>query len=313
MLPIALAACEHGPSPEEVQKAAKANAERLAYEKVIRDWRVERLQRLTKPDGWLSLVGMHWLEVGETRVGSGAANGTRLNVGPPHVGVVTLDRDGVVSFVAEPGAGVTIDGQPAAGKVVLHGDDDPAQEPTVVGFNKGDASFIVIKRGDRHALRVRDALAPTRTGFPGIEYFPIDPSFRFRAHFTPKPPGSKIDIVNILSITEPMDNPGTLTFEKDGRQFTVETVDEGDHRLFVVFADRTSGHQSYAASRFVYAAYPDKSGYTTLDFNEAYNPPCAFTPYSTCPLPPAQNRIDLAIKAGELKPAKPAPMAVVPP
>ena len=112
-------------------------------------------------------------------------------------------------------------------------------------------------------------------------------------------------------MVEPMDNPGTLTFEKDGKSFTVETVDEGDHRLFLVFADRTSGHQSYAASRFVYAEYPGKDGYTTLDFNEAYNPPCAFTPYSTCPMPPLKNRMDLAVTAGEMKPIKPAPMATV--
>jgi uncharacterized protein (DUF1684 family) len=313
MLPLALAACGHGPSPEDLQRAAKADAAKMAYEKTIRTWRVERLQRLTKPDGWLSLVGMHWLDVGETRVGSGPANGTRVAAGPARIGVVTLERDGTVRFVAESDAGITIDGQPAAVSVVLHGDDDKAHEPTVVAFNRGDASFIVIKRGDRYALRVRDALAPTRTGFPGIEYFPIDPSFRLRAHFSAKPPGSKIDIINILGITEPMDNPGTLSFEKDGKQFTVETVDEGDHRLFLVFADRTSGHQSYAASRFVYAPYPDKTGYTTLDFNEAYNPPCAYTPYSTCPLPPLQNRIDLAVTAGELKPSKPAPMAVVQP
>ena len=305
LLALALSACDRGPSPEEIAKAEREKAQRLAYEKQVKDWRAQRVQRLTKPDGWLSLVGMHWLEVGNTRVGADADNGTRLAAGPPHVGVVTLERDGVVRFAPEADAGITIDGQPAAGSVVLASDADPTRAATVVAFNKGDASFIVIKRGDRYALRVRDALAPTRTGFPGINYFPIDPAFRLRARFHAKPPGSKIEIVNILSMTEPMDNPGTLSFEKDGKQFTVETVDEGDHRLFLVFADRTSGHESYAASRFLYAEYPDKSGYTTLDFNEAYNPPCAFTPYSTCPLPPAQNRLDLAVRAGERKPIKP--------
>jgi uncharacterized protein (DUF1684 family) len=313
LLSLALAACRQGPTPEDARKAAKANAERMDYEQTIKDWRKERVQRLMKPDGWLSLVGMHWLEYGRTRVGSGPDNGTRLQAGPAHIGVVTLGKDGKLSFVPEAGAGITIDGQPASGSVALSSDADKTRDPTVVGFNKGDASFIVIKRGERYALRVRDALAPTRTGFPGIDYFPIDPAFRLRAHFTPKPPGSKIDIVNILGIVEPMDNPGTLSFAKEGKQFTVETVDEGDHRLFLVFADRTSGHQSYAASRFVYAKYPDARGYTTLDFNEAYNPPCAFTPYSTCPMPPLQNRIDLAVNAGERKPSKPAPMAVVMP
>ena len=308
MLPLLavllLPACDRGPKPEDAAKAQRASAARLAYEKTIKDWRAERVQRLTKPDGWLSLVGMHWLERGQTRVGSGNDNGTRLAVGPEHIGVVKLDKEGVVRFDPQGDAGVTIDGQPAQGGTILVSDADPTREPTVVAFNKGDASFIVIKRGDRYALRVRDALAPTRTGFPGIDYFPIDPAFRLQARFTPHPPGTKIQIVNIVGIVEPMDNPGTLTFSKDGKQFTVQAVDEGDHRLFLVFADRTSGHQSYAASRFVYADYPGKDGTTVLDFNKAYNPPCAFTAFSTCPMPPLQNRIDLAVTAGEKKPLK---------
>ncbi len=305
LLLLGLAACDSATPPAEAGEAAKARAERLAYEKGINDWRVQRVQRLTKPDGWLSLVGMHWLERGNTCVGSADDNGTRLAVGPDHVGVVKLSKDGVVRFAPEAGAGVTIDGQPAAGEVVLATDADPTRDASVVAFNKGDAGFIVIKRGERFALRVRDALAPTRTGFPGIDYFPIEPGFRFVAKFTPHAPGTKIEIVNILGMVEPMDNPGTLSFEKDGRSFTAQTVDEGDHRLFLVFADRTSGHESYAAARFLYAEYPGPAGTTVLDFNQAYNPPCAFTAYSTCPMPPLQNRLDLAIKAGEKKPLKP--------
>lgn len=301
---IALGACDRGPSPEEASKAAKANAARIAYEKSIRDWRVERVQRLTKPDGWLSLVGMHWLERGQTRVGSGKDNGTRLAAGPAHVGVIKLGNDDVVRFEAEPGGDITIDGQPAPPSVVLATDADPNRRASVVGFNKGDASFIVIKRGGRLALRVRDALAPTRTGFPGIPYFPIDPAFRFNAKFNAHAPGSKIEIVNILGMVEPMDNPGTVTFEKNGKSFTMEAVDEGDHRLFFIYADRTSGHASYAAARFLYAEYPDAAGNTIVDFNKGYNPPCAFTPYSTCPMPPLRNRLDLAIEAGEKKPLK---------
>jgi len=306
-LSLALSACESGTSPgdpAQVAKTRQEQAQRLSYERSIKDWRMQRVQRLTKPDGWLSLVGMHWLERGETRVGSGTDNGTRLAAGPAHIGVVKVDKDGAVYFTPESGAGITIDGQPGAGGVRLATDADTTRDPTVVGFNQGDASFIVIKRGDRFALRVRNALAPPRTVFAGISSFPLYPAFSFQASFTPHPPGSKIDIVNILGMIEPMDNPGTLSFAKDGKEFTVETVDEGDHRLFLVFADRTSGHASYAASRFVYAEYPDQRGFTTLDFNQAYNPPCAFTPYSTCPMPPLKNRIDLAINAGEKKPLK---------
>jgi len=279
--------------------------EARAYEKEILDWRAERLQRLQKPDGWLSLVGMHWLPVGTTRVGSAADNGTRLAVGPARVGLLTLDKNGRIAFAAEPGVGIEIDGKPAAGPVDLVSDADPDATPTVVAFNKGDASFIVIKRGDRYAVRVRDALAPTRTGFQQLDYFPIDPAFRFRAKFVPHAPGATIGIVNVLGLAEPMANPGAVSFEKDGKWFTLEAVDEGDHRLFLIFADRTSGHESYAASRFLYAAYPGADGTTIVDFNEAYNPPCAFTAYSTCPLPPLSNRLDLAVTAGEKKPRKP--------
>ena len=101
-----------------------------------------------------------------------------------------------------------------------------------------------------------------------------------------------------------MANPGTVTFEKDGKAYTLEAVDEGDHRLFLMYADRTSGHDSYPASRYLYAEYPDAQGNTIVDFNKGYNPPCAFTDFATCPLPPLGNRLDLAITAGEKKPLK---------
>lgn len=301
-----LAGC--GPDKEAAEAAARAAAEqaaRKAHEQTILEWRAKRIQRLTKPDGWLSLVGMEWLEPGTTRIGKGVDNGTRLAVGPDHIGELTLGKDGSLRFRAEKGAGVTVDGQEPAGDVMLASDADPARPASVVGFNKGDASFIVIKRGDRHALRVRDAMAPTRTYFAGIPSFPIDPSFRFDATFTPHPPGKKIEIVNILGMVEPMDNPGTVSFTHGGKRYTLEAVDEGDHTLFLIFADRTSGHQTYSAARFLYADWPDAKGRTVVDFNKAYNPPCAFTPYSTCPMPPLSNRLDLAITAGEMKPRKP--------
>lgn len=298
-----LTACERTPPAASEDAAAKTR--HAAWVKAVEDERAGRLQRLQKPDGWLSLVGMHWLQVGSSRVGSAADNGTRLDVGPPQLGLVRLERDGGLQFTPESGVEVTINGEPAQGPVPLVADVDAGEAgPTVVGFNKGDASFIVIKRGERYALRVRDALAPTRSGFPGIAYFDLDPSFRVDASFKAHPPGKKIDILNVLGMTEPMDNPGTVTFTHGGKSFTLEAVDEGDHRLFLNFADRTSGHESYPAARYLYAEYPDASGKTIIDFNRTYNPPCAFTDYATCPLPPPQNRLDLAIRAGEKKPLK---------
>ena len=146
--------------------------------------------------------------------------------------------------------------------------------------------------------------APPRSSFPGIRYFDIDPSFRFKARFTAHKAGSTIEIINVLGMIEPMANPGTVTFEKDGKSYTLEAVDEGDHRLFLMYADRTSGHDSYPSSRYLYAEYPDAEGNTIVDFNKGYSPPCAFTDFATCPLPPLSNRLDLAITAGEKKPLK---------
>lgn len=295
---LAVGAC----SPEQPSPSATTRKEMTPYEKQILDWRAERVQTLTKPDGWLSLVGMHWLEVGNTRVGAAQDNGTRLAVGPPHLGVVKLTRDGRITFEPERGVEIAIDGQPVAGAAALSSDADPAARPTVVSFNKGDASFIVIKRGGRLALRVRDALAPARSRFAGIRYFDIDPSFRLDAKFTAHQPGSTIEIINVLGMIEPMQNPGTVTFQKDGKAYSLEAIDEGDHRLYLIYADRTSGHDSYPAARYLYAEYPDANGNTVVDFNKGYNPPCAFTDFATCPLPPLSNRLDLAITAGEKKP-----------
>ena len=201
---------------------------------------------------------------------------------------------------------MTFDGQPGGTATRTLATDADGATPTVVGFNQGDASFIVIKRGDRFALRVRDALAPTRTGFAGLDYFAIDPGFRFTARFEPHPPGQSIGIVNVLGIEEAMANPGAVVFEKDGVEHRLEAVDEGDGRLFLIFSDRTSGHESYPAARFLYADRPAAGDTTTVvDFNLAYNPPCAFTEFSTCPLPPPSNRLDLRVEAGEKKPRKP--------
>jgi uncharacterized protein (DUF1684 family) len=297
---IAIGACDREPTTS----GSVISAEPTPYEKEILEWRAGRLQRLTQPDGWLSLVGMHWIDVGTTRIGAAADNGTRLMVGPPRLGMLKLTKDDTITFEPEPGAEVTIDGEPASGWTRLVSDADLTADPTVVGFNKGDASFYVIKRGGRFALRVRDALAPTRTNFAGITYFDIDPGFRFNAKFTPHAPGSTIEIVNVLGMIEKMDNPGTVTFQDGEKSFTLEAIDEGDHRLFLVYADRTSGHESYPAARYLYSEYPDAEGNTVVDFNEGYNPPCAFTDFATCPLPPLQNRLDLAITAGEMKPAK---------
>lgn len=260
----------------------------------VEAWRAERSERLLRPEGWLSLVGLHWLEPGSQRVGSAADNDVVLAVGPPHLGVLEL-ADGRVHFALDAGVDAVIEGTSAREAELVV---DSAGPPTVVRF--GRASFIAIARNGRIALRVRDPDAPTRTGFSGLQYFPVDPGWRIEARFEPHPPGRTIEIVNVLGALEPMANPGRVVFERDGREHALEAVDEGDGRLFLIFADRTNGRQTYGPGRFVYAPAP-VDGRTVVDFNRAYNPPCAFNAYSTCPLPPPENRLDLAVEAGELK------------
>jgi uncharacterized protein len=258
-------------------------------------WRAQRLERLQRPDGWLSLVGLHWLEPGAQRVGAAADNDLVLATGPARLGVVTL-QDGEVSFAPEPAAGAVIDGQPLQQPFTLT--EGAAPRPLRVQFADGDASFQLIQRGDRYALRVRDANAKTRSGFIGIEHYPVDPAWRVEARFEAHPAGKTIDIVNVLGQVEPMPNPGALVFTLGGREQRLEAVDEGEPQLFLIFADRSNRADTYGAGRFLYFDKPT-DGRTVLDFNRAYNPPCAFTAHSTCPLPPPENRLNLAVTAGE--------------
>lgn len=267
------------------------------YPAQIEQWHAARVERLQRPDGWLSLVGLHWLERGTHSVGSAADNAIVLATGPARLGTLRFDEAGV-NFTPATDSGVSIDGQAATGEVKLRADADGA--PNIVGFNDGTASFMLIKRGERYALRVRDAKAATRTGFVGIERYPVDAAWRIEARFEPHPPGKTIDIATVLNTIEPMANPGALVFEKDGKTHRLEAVDEGDGSLFLIFADRTNGRETYGPGRFLYAERID-AGRVVVDFNRAYNPPCAFNAYSTCPLPPPENRLDLAVTAGEKK------------
>jgi uncharacterized protein (DUF1684 family) len=265
-------------------------------------WRSERREGLLKPDGWTSLVGLHWIEPGAHYVGSDADNGIRLAIGPAHLGLLRLEN-GIATFVPESGAAVTLDGAPLAAGATLR--TDAAEEgPSVLAYDGGKGLATVIERGGRHALRVKHADAPTRVNFAGLEYWPGGRDWKVDAKFVPNPAGKTIPIVNIIGMTDEVPNPGAVEFRRDGRTFRLEALDEGDGQLFLIYADRTSGHGSYGAGRYLYADMPDAKGNVVLDFNRGYNPPCAFTAFATCPLPPPENRLDLAIAAGEKAYAK---------
>jgi len=295
---LALVACGNFLAATAAASAAPVLTDRATFEKDVMDWRNARVARLRKPDGWLSLVGLHWVEPGVHQVGKADANDIQLRTGPAKLGTLTL-KDGKATLKPNPAAGVTIDGKPVVGEVALRSDatTDP-NGPTIVSFNKGTANFQLIERSGRFALRVKDANAPTRTGFVGIDYFDADPAWRFNAKFEPHPKGKTIQIASVINTIDPMINSGTVTFQKDGKTYKLEVVDEGDGALFLIFADRTNGKTTYGAGRFLYAE-PVKNGMTVVDFNKSYNPPCVFTHYATCPLPPPENRLDLVITAGE--------------
>ena len=261
-------------------------------------WRQQRRDGLLRPDGWTSLVGLHWIDQGPHFVGSAGDNGIRLAMGPAHFGMIDLRKDGSVHFVPGKDAALTLDGQPLKGATTLRVDMDP-NGPNVIGFDEGKGVATVIQRGDRYALRVKHADAPTRIHFAGLEYWPADATWRITGKFVPHPAGTTMQVANIIGGLDDARNPGAVEFERDGKTYRIEAIDEGDGELFLVFADRTNGHGSYGAGRFLYTPMPDAQGRVTMDFNQSYNPPCAFTSFATCPLPPAQNRLDLAITAGE--------------
>jgi uncharacterized protein (DUF1684 family) len=158
-----------------------------------------------------------------------------------------------------------------------------------------------MERGDSLFLRVKDSAAARRKNFAGLDYFPIDPSWRIEAEWVPFDPPHQVAITNMIGQTEPAPVPGKAVFTRDGHTFELIPIDEGANEpLFFVITDLTAGEETYEASRFVYAERP-KDGKIILDFNQAYNPPCAFTPFATCPLPPKENRMKVRVTAGELK------------
>ena len=292
-----LAGCGMGGSGD----AGKAAAPKLdqAFVAGQQAWRNQRVEALLQPDGWTSLVGLHWLELKAHYVGSGEriGNGVRLAYGPPKMGMVSRDAGGGWSFTPESGLALTLNGEPLKGRVALHSDHDA--EPSVIGFDEGKGLVTLLKRGDRYALRVKYADAPTRLQFAGLDYWPAEPSWRIEGRFVPNPPGTTLPIGDIVGTQGDSPNPGAVEFERDGVTYRLQALGEAGRELFFVLADRTSGHGSYPAGRFLEAAWPGPDGKVVLDFNQAYNPPCAFTLFATCPLPPPENRLDLAITAGE--------------
>jgi uncharacterized protein len=267
-----------------------------AYEQEVLAWRAERVAKLTAPDDWLTLVGLHFLREGANTVGSAKDSAVVLPKAPSTLGTVTLDPAGKVTLQVAAHANVLVDGR-AVRQAELRWSEP--KTPTLVTFDT--VTFFVVDRGGKKALRVKDSAAPTRTGFLGLDYFPVDPAWRIEAQWVPFEKSRLMPITTMLGQTGPELIPGKAVFVRDGKTYELLPIDEGPEApLFFVISDATSGKETYPACRFIYVARP-KEGETriVLDFNHAENPPCAFTAFSACPLPPKENRLPFAVRAGE--------------
>jgi len=278
--------------------AASSSGARSSYPAQIEAWRASRVASLTAPDGWLSVVGLFWLEEGDNPVGSAPGSRVALPAGtPPRLGVIRLEG-GRATLRATPGAGVSVDGRAAGAEEVLRSDADAGEKgPTVVAT--GSVRFYVISRQGRLAARVKDPDSAARARFHGLTYFPIDPSWRIDARFEENASPATVAVPNVLGAETSERSPGTVVFERGGKTYRLTPVlEQGETDYFVIFGDATNGHDTYGAGRFLYVA-PPKDGRTVIDFNKAYNPPCVFTDYATCPLPPPGNRLPIRVEAGE--------------
>ena len=249
-----------------------------AFEAEWRDWHSKRLAGLQGPQGWLALSGLHWLREGENRI-----------AGLP--GTFTL-AGGQVTLTAASGDGWTLGGAPVTSRVLA---SDRDGQPDRV--SAGSRTAQVIDRGGRLALRVWDAERAERRSFAGIDTFPVDLRWRLVARWEPYPAPREVEVPSVVGIPTRQLAPGRAWFTVDGKEYALEPTLDGDE-LFFVFKDRTAPRETYGAGRFLVAA-PPRDGQVVLDFNRAYNPPCAFTPYATCPLPLPQNVLPIRIEAGE--------------
>jgi uncharacterized protein len=269
------------------------------------DWRAQHTADLRKPDGWLSLIGLEWLAPGETSIGSAADNKIRLpQTAPAHLAILKLENDAVSILPPKGGfaSGLQIDGA-SAKEMVLRADQDKDKFNSHVTF--ATLNFYVIKRADKFAVRIKDANSPSLAAFHELKWFDANPGYRVAAKWTPYTPAKSISLLTLVGTSYSATVPGVAEFTLQGKAFRLEPVleDAKVPKLFFILKDSTSAESTYPACRFLYTTLPDhgldRPGELILDFNHLENPPCAYTPYATCPLPPAGNRLAIALPVGE--------------
>ncbi len=270
------------------------------YVTEIEQWRAKRQERLKADNGWLTVSGLFWLKDGATTLGSAAGNDIVLPASAPaRVGVIQF-AGGQASVRIEPGVKVLSEGK-AVTAMDLRSDTASGGPDELV---LGPLSMQVIERGGRYGIRLKDNDSPRRKAFTGTQWYPVRESYRVTARYVPNTTPKTIPIANVLGQEDQQPSPGSVFFTIGGQDVRLDPIlEEADAKeLFFIFKDATSGRDTYPAGRYLYTDLP-KDGALVLDFNKAYSPPCAFTAYATCPLPPPQNRLKVRIEAGEKKPA----------
>ena len=265
------------------------------YIKQIQDWHQHRMENLEKENGWLNLVGLYWLHDGENTFGSDSSSDIVFpKKAPGRIGTFTV-ANGKASVKINPDISVTVNKIPIKSMELT---DDYYGNPTVMQL--GTYRWFVINRNGRLGIRLRDLNAPLLKTFKGTETYPINEDWRVTAKFHPFSETKVIEIPNIIKSVEKDTVTGELSFRLKDKNFTLLPVKEGNE-FFIIFADKTNGDETYGAGRFIYTSLPNSNGNVIIDFNKAYNPPCAFTRFATCPLPPKENYLDIKITAGEKK------------
>jgi uncharacterized protein len=271
----------------------KDSVDHSPYQAEIEGWRRRMEESLRADRSWLTLAGLFWLNEGINRFGTSPDNEIVLPEGaaPAHAGSFAFHA-GTATLQAKASAGVAVNGHPAI-TAQLHFDTDTPDLVTL-----GDLTMLMIQRGARHAIRLWDRRSTARTAFTGRRWYTVNEAYRLAAHFVSYDPPRTLSVPNILGETEERLSPGYAVFAVNGQEYSLDAVTEGDE-LFFIFRDQTAGDTTYPAGRFLKAAFPQNEQ-ITLDFNRAYSPPCAFTDFATCPLPPPRNHLPLRIEAGEL-------------
>lgn len=264
-------------------------------------WQHERHESIAGTNGWMTLISLYWLPEGVTSAGSDPTNQLTLPAGrvPGFVGTFSRQK-GSVRFVAAPGVVATSD------ETAIHETEmrsDAATHPSTLKI--GALTCAIIERGGRFGVRVRDPDSPARLHFAGLRYFPYDQSWRIEGRFAAFPFRHTLRVPDASGGMQELISPGALVFSHGGKQFRLDVVDEGANEVyFVIFTDRTAGDSTYEAGRFLYVVRPDVLGRVTINFNRSFTPPCGFTPFATCPRPPQQNWLPIAVTAGERKPVE---------